>query len=308
LSFPDGERYLGGTQDNGTVLGSDESGGDGWRPIFGGDGGYVAIDPTDTQTLYLETQWANIVKSVDGGSRFVRATRGLDPVVSDILGPDANFLFVTPLVMDPGHPQRLWTGGEFIYRTDDGAGQWTKASAALPDGGLVSGIAIASEDGNRVAIGTNRGNILINSRALQGTAATVWQSRRPRDGWVTSVTFDPQDADVVYATYGNFGGQHVFRSTDGGASWHSIDGGGDDGLPDIPVHSIVVDPDDPERLYLGTDIGVLVSVEGGHRWMVEETGFGAAVTEWLSLIRDTSGRTRLFGFTHGRGAWRVDVR
>jgi hypothetical protein len=306
--FPDGERYLGGTQDNGTVLGSDESGGDGWRPIFGGDGGYVAIDPTDTQTLYLETQWANIVKSVDGGSRFVRATRGLDPVVSDILGPDANFLFVTPLVMDPGHPQRLWTGGEFIYRTDDGAGQWAKASAALPDGGLVSGIAIASEDGNRVAIGTNRGNILINSRALQATAATVWQSRRPRDGWVTSVTFDPQDADVVYATYGNFGGQHVFRSTDGGASWHSIDGGGDDGLPDIPVHSIVVDPDDPERLYLGTDIGVLVSVGGGHGWMVEETGFGAAVTEWLSLIRDTSGRKRLFAFTHGRGAWRVDVR
>lgn len=79
-------------------------------------------------------------------------------------------------------------------------------------------------------------------------------------------------------------------------------------LPDIPVHSLVVDPDDPSRLYVGTDLGVLVSVDACVQWMVEETGFGAAVTEWLSLVRDTSGRKRLFAFTHGRGAWRVDIR
>ena len=42
--------------------------------------------------------------------------------------------------------------------------------------------------------------------------------------------------------------------------------------------------------------------------MVEATGFGPAVTEWLALVRDSSGRTRLFAFTHGRGAWRVDLR
>jgi hypothetical protein len=308
IPFPDGERYFGGTQDNGTILGTDETGGDGWQPIFGGDGGYVAVDPTDTRTLYLETQWANIVKSVDGGSRFVRATRGLDPVMSDNLGPDANFLFVTPLVMDPANTQRLWTGGDFIYRTDDGAAQWTKASAVLPGGGLVSAIAVGPGDGNTVAIGTSKGDILVNGRALQTAAGSVWPGSRPRDGWVTSVAFAPDDTGIIYATYGNFGGEHVFRSTDGGLSWRSIDGSDADGLPDIPVHSIVVDPDDPERLYLGTDIGVLVSIEGGQRWMVEETGFGAAVTEWLTLIRDTSGRKRLFAFTHGRGVWRVDVR
>ena len=38
--FPDGKRYLGGAQDNGTVLGSDDQRPDGWRPIFGGDGGF----------------------------------------------------------------------------------------------------------------------------------------------------------------------------------------------------------------------------------------------------------------------------
>ena len=68
---------------------------------------------------------------------------------------------------------------------------------------------------------------------------------------------------MVYATYGNFGGAHVFRSIDNGETWQSLDGSGPTGLPDIPVHSIVVDPDDRQRLYLGTDLGVMVSIDGG---------------------------------------------
>jgi hypothetical protein len=74
------------------------------------------------------------------------------------------------------------------------------------------------------------------------------------------------------------------------------------------VHSIVVDPDDRQRLYLGTDLGVMVSIDGGQTWMTEETGFGPAVTMWLSLIRTPAGQKQLFAFTHGRGAWRVSLR
>lgn len=42
--FPDGRQFFGGTQDNGTVLGTAGGGIDGWRQIFGGDGGHVAVD------------------------------------------------------------------------------------------------------------------------------------------------------------------------------------------------------------------------------------------------------------------------
>ena len=48
-------------------------------------------------------------------------------------------------------------------------------------------------------------------------------------------------------------------------------------------------------------------LDAGVSWMVETTGFGAAVTEWLTVMSDTSGRKRLFAFTHGRGVWRVDL-
>ena len=112
---------------------------------------------------------------------------------------------------------------------------------------------------------------------------------------------------MLYATYGNFGGSHVYRSENGGVSWTSLDGAGEGRIPDIPTHSVVVDPDDSARLYLGTDVGVLVSLDRGATWMVEETGYGRAVTEWITLSRDAQGRKWLFAFTHGRGVWRVRV-
>jgi photosystem II stability/assembly factor-like uncharacterized protein len=307
LPYPDGLRVLGGAQDNATLLGSDQAGVNGWRTAFGGDGGYVAVGP-DPAVIYAESQWANIVRSSDGGVRFTSAIAGLDPVVSSTLGPDANYLFVAPFVMDPNNAARLWVGGEFLYRTTNSAVSWAKASTAMPDGGLVSTIAIHAADSDRVLAGTHKGHIVSSKTALSTTAATAWETTRPREGWVTSVTFDPKNSATIYATYGNFGGAHVYRSLDAGGVWESIDGTGTGALPDIPAHCLVVDPDDSARLYLGTDLGVFASLDGGRQWLVEETGFGPAVTEWLALWRDASGRKRLFAFTHGRGVWRVELR
>ncbi|HEX8031442.1 MAG TPA: hypothetical protein VF491_23395, partial [Vicinamibacterales bacterium] len=59
--------------------------------------------------------------------------------------------------------------------------------------------------------------------------------------------------------------------------------------------------------YLGTDLGVMVSLDAGRTWMSEETGFGPAVTMWLSIVKATDGQKLLFAFTHGRGAWRVRI-
>jgi hypothetical protein len=306
--FPDGTQYLAGTQDNGTLLGSDGAGPDGWRMVFGGDGGFTAVHPTETDTWLLETQWTgNLARTTNGGDTLFQSRSGLDPVMASGLGPQGNFLFVTPFTHDPAS-NAIWLGGEFLYRGGNFGQSWGKAlSSHAPAGGRISAIAVSPRANGTVFAGTDQGHILRTTNGTDSVAAIAFTTTQPRQGWVTSIAVDPSSG-AVYATYGNFGGAHVFRSVDNGITWHNLDGSGASGLPDIPVHSIVVDPGDRRRLYLGTDLGVMVSIDGGATWMSEETGFGPAVTMWLSVIRTPAGRTQLFAFTHGRGVWRVTLR
>ncbi|MBI3106688.1 MAG: hypothetical protein HYY95_14160, partial [Candidatus Rokubacteria bacterium] len=273
-----------------------------WRwiratPILGGDGGYVAVDPGNTSILYAENTGLSIQKSTDGGANFADATSGITE------SPD-DFLFIAPFTMDPGNSQRLWTGGFYLWRTTNGAASWSRASAITAGGGSVSAIAVAPTDGNRVLAGMSDGIIHRTAVGLSANAGTVWPNVQPRTGYVSSLAFDPSNADLAYATYSTFGGTHVWKSLDGGASWAGIDGAGTSAIPDIPVHSIVVDPTTPSRLYVGTDLGVFVSRDGGGSWAVENTGFANVITEALA-VGNVGATASIFAFTHGRGAWRV---
>ncbi len=284
---PDGKRFLGGAQDNGSILGRVEDGRDGWRMLYGGDGGYVAIDPRNPNNIYVESQGANIQRSTDGGVSFMGATKGL----SD------QFLFIAPIAIDPNEPTRLWIGGSRLWRTEDGAANWNASSGGLE--GKVTAIAIAPGRSERVLVGTNSGHVYRSDAAL---TSMEWRPVRPRDGWLSWVEFDPSDSSVAYLTYAGFGGPHVWKSTDAGAMWSPIDSD----LPDIPVHSIAIDPARRERLYLGTDLGVLVSLDGGAHWQVENTGFAAVVTEAVFIGEGARGPA-VYAFTHGRGAWRAEL-
>lgn len=290
--FPNGREYIAGAQDNGTLLGRDDQGANGWTPIAGGDGSYVAINPLLPSTFYVSSQVANILKTEDGGATFKKATTGLAD----------DFLFITPLMLDPGAPQVLWTGGRKLWRTDNAGATWTAASTTL-GAGRVSAIAVS---GSRALAGTSNGFIYRNDDARAATPATAWPGVQPREGFVSSITHHPLDANVVYATFAGFGGQHVWKSTDGGVSWTPLDGAGDGQIPDIPVHSLVVDPHRPDRLFIGTDLGVMVSIDGGAHWMTEVDGMPKAVTEWLAIAATPEGRS-LYAFTHGRGVWRADL-
>jgi hypothetical protein len=167
---------------------------------------------------------------------------------------------------------------------------------------------VAPGDSDRVVAGATDGRIYFTDSGTTASGTTSWTLAEPRAGWVTSVTYDATDPSTVYATYGGFGGgAHVFKSVNGGRTWRGIDGTGDTGLPDVPVHAAVVDAGRPQRVYVGTDVGVFVSDSGGDRWAAENTGFGAIVTEWLAPLTAPDGSRWLFAFTHGRGAWKVRV-
>src|SRR5439155_16285897 len=83
-----------------------------------------------------------------------------------------------------------------------------------------------------------------------------------------------------------------------------IDGTGAAALPDIPVFSIIVDPQNTSTLYVASDIGVFISVDGGATWARDDNPFANTVTETLVLDR-SAGQTALIAFTHGRGVWKT---
>jgi hypothetical protein len=305
VMYPDGQTYFGGLQDNGTVRGT-TAGGSLWNSILGGDGGYVAVDPTTagtpaTTVLFAENTGLSIKKSTNGGTSFASSITG-------ITESGGNFSFIAPFIMDPGNPQRLWTGGFAMWRTTNSAGSWTQASLTTCGNESVSAIAVAPTDGNKVLSGMSDGCINRTSIGLTSTSATNWASVTPRNGYVSWLAFHPSNSNIAYATDASFNSvgtdKHVYKSTDSGATWVGIDGAGATGIPDIPVHTIVVDPVNTNTLYIGTDLGVFTTTDGGANWMKEITGFANVVTESLK-INSVAGVKSLFAFTHGRGAWRV---
>jgi len=296
--YPGGDRYIAGTQDNGTVLGVDVLGHDGWTFVWGGDGGYTAVDPLSPNVVYAESQRFGFAKSYDGGRTYRDAVNGID---------ENGFLFITPFTMDLNEPQRLWTGGYRLWRTDNAASLWEPASKSPIGPGQISAIAVAPGNSQKVVAGSSEGDVYRSLNAVWTSAVSTWGSTRPRAGFVSSLVFEPDSQSVVYATYAGFGGDHVWRSEDLGQTWEPLDGTGSASLPDIPVHSVVIDPENTRRIYLGTDLGVFTSGNGGRTWEVENTGFANAVTEWLAIGDGPGDRPVLFAFTHGRGAWRVDL-
>ena len=285
--FPGGQRYFGGAQDNSTPMGADAQGVNGWTTEFGGDGGYVAIDPVDPSVIYGEAQRAQILKAVN-----LRVTADLSP-------PDGDFLFIAPFMLDPNQHDRLWLGGGLTLMRRDR--NYVDVTTKLD--GHVTALDVAPGNSNRVLAGTESGTIYRNDAALSATRTTVWKSAKPRDGWVSSLTFDPANTNIAYATYANFGGgAHVWKTTDAGATWTPLDGAGIGALPDIPAHNLVLGTG---SMYLGTDLGIFLSLDGGNLWFADSS-FPRVITEKLVLAQTARGRA-LFAFTHGRGAWRADL-
>jgi hypothetical protein len=246
--------------------------------------------------------------------------------------------FVTPLEMDPLHSNVIWTASNQVFRSIDAANEWKPASdmftAALygdEDSETVSSIGVSPLDSNLVVAGTeyredqnnvgHGGWVHVSKVAGSGTEQTHWSRSRPRIGWVSSISFDPHNADVVYVTYSSFNSiterGHIFRSKNkADAPWEALDGpcvhmdssaepcnSDPSSIPDIPAHTLVVDPSNSNRLWVGTDIGIFTSLDAGGTWKQENSGFRVPVSK---LMIDAQ-RKFLYAFTHGRGVWKVAI-
>ena len=297
IDYQNPNRLYGGTQDNGTlrtVTGDPDD----WERIFGGDGFYVVVDPTDSNTIFCEYQWGNAYRSNDFGYSWTWALSGVDD--------NDRRNWSSPIVMDPSDPATLYFGTYRVWKTTDQGDSWTAISGDLTNGGVgsfgtVTTIAVAPTDPDVILAGTDDSHVWITQN---GGANWNDVSGSLPDRWVTRVAFDPTDADVACVTFSglrwneNIG--YVYRTDDAGATWTDMTGN----LPGAPVNALVVDPDHPGIVYVGSDVGCFFTVDGGTSWNIVGTGLPAVPVYDLKVHGPT--RTLVAG-THGRSIHSIDL-
>jgi hypothetical protein len=125
---PDGSVVIGGTQDNSTVVYTPSGGSSGWTQPHTGDGGYCAVDYDNPQIMYWETQNQRVRKSTDGGASASLAINGLTDAGNKDDAPG-----VAPLVMDPVDSSVLYSGSKSLWRTTNGASNWSEIRGRVAD-------------------------------------------------------------------------------------------------------------------------------------------------------------------------------
>jgi photosystem II stability/assembly factor-like uncharacterized protein len=279
---------LGGTQDNGTL---EFAGEPAWDQVLGADGGFTAIDFSNPNFAYAETQWTE--NSNFSGPRR-RDFPGQGFGARKVLGIDVadRALFIPPLVMDPVDPAVLYFGTYRVYRTSNRADLWAAISGDLArtSNGRVSAIAAAESDRNLLYAGTNDGNLHVSE-----DGGANWDRRTGGlpDRAVTDIAVDATDARTAIMTVSGFGTGHVFRTSDAGRSWIDISAN----LPDAPVNAVVMSPCLGGLTYIGTDLGVFRS-NGSGAWTPFNDGFPNVAVFDLAYSRTTG---LLVAATHGRG-------
>ncbi len=284
------DTVIGGTQDNGTLRWTAALGYDGWRQMYGGDGGFCASDQTNSNYHYGEYVRLTIHRSTNGG----QSASNIHSGIADA-GSAANF--IAPFVLDPNDQARLLAGGASLWRTNNARASTVSWSAIKPSiGSNISAIAVVVGDANQIWVGHNNGNVY---RTTNGTAATPTWTRVDTTSpalpnrLVTRITIDPANAQRVFVTFGGFATDNLWETTDAGATWRALPG-----LPSAPVRDVELAPHRGDWLYAATEVGLLVSENNGTTWTSAATPANVSIDEtfWADGF--------LYLATHGRGIWR----
>ncbi|MGA2591497.1 MAG: sialidase [Bryobacteraceae bacterium] len=331
VSADNAEPYhvYGGLQDNSCwVADSSYPGGvsnSRWENIFGGDGFWVWEDPADPTYIYAEAQGGELGRL----NRYTHETRSIKPYAR-YGEKKLRFNWNTPLQISPNEKGTIYVGAQYLFRSRDHGQSWDRISPDLTtndpekqkqeeSGGVtvdnsvaemhttIYSISESPKNGQVIWVGTDDGNVQITRDGgghwtnvignVPGIGKASWVS------WVEASRFAE---GAAYATFDRhwYGDKqpYLYKTTDYGRSWTllPVQQSGIRGY----AHVIKEDTVNPNLLFLGTEFGLWISVDGGQRWAQYKGGNFPAVA-----VRDIVVHPRtsdLILATHGRGIWIVD--
>jgi photosystem II stability/assembly factor-like uncharacterized protein len=281
----------GGLQDNGSWRAPSQSAngienGD-WRNVGGGDGFWVQPDAEDHEIVYSEYQGGHVsrvnVKTNQWQDIQPKAGEG---------DPKFRFNWNTPIVKSPTNKKCLYMAAQFLFKTENRGITWTKISPDLTtndpnklkqdeSGGLTNDntsaenhctiftIAESPLDENMIWVGTDDGNLqltLDGGKTWSNLANNYKQCGVPAQTWVSSIQPSRYNKNVVYVTFDNhmYGDVKTYTamSTDMGKTWKMFTS------PEFKGYAqkILEDPVSDKLLFLGTEMGLYVSIDGGNNW------------------------------------------
>jgi photosystem II stability/assembly factor-like uncharacterized protein len=280
--------------------------------------GRIVVDPKDANVVYVAAlghQYGpnaerGVFKSTDGGRTW-----------SKVLYRDENTGAID-LAMDPSNPNVLYASlwqtrrppwnvyppsngpGSGLYKTTDAGKTWTHITGHGFPGGVLGhiGISVSPANPNRVytIVDTNQDKTGGIYRSDDGGA--MWthtdnDGRIWKRGWYFGqITADPKNADEVYVM-----NTSTYRSTDGGRSFIAIKGapGGDD------YHALWIDPNDSSRMILGSDQGVVVSLDNAKTW---SSWYNQSTAQIYHVVTDNRFPYWVYGAQQDSGAIAVPSR
>jgi photosystem II stability/assembly factor-like uncharacterized protein len=319
---------FGGMQDNGSWRGPGvvwENGGIRnyhWNEVDFGDGFDTRPDPKDSMAGYAMSQ--------EGYLRRFNLRTGVRKDIRPS-APSAEvelrFNWNSGLAVDPFEPATLYYGSQFVHRSTDRGESWSVISGDLTandperqkqaeSGGLTPDVTGAENFATVITIapspvergvlwvGTDDGRIQVTR-----DGGKSWSSVEdglggvPAGTWVPAIEASPHDGGTAFVVLDNHRRSdwkpYVYRTTNYGRSWKSLASGNLRGY----ALSILQDPVDPDVLFLGTEFGLYLSLDGGGSWLPWK--HGVPTVSVMDLALQPRENDLVVG-THGRGAYVID--
>jgi hypothetical protein len=307
----------GGGQDNGHARGKAGEWTDRWHLFKGGDGGFCAVDPTDPNYFYGEYIYLEIGRSTDEGQTATDIFGGIgdagipppwhdDPDLKPE-NPDvpAKANFIAPFILDPNNPNTMLAGGSNLWRslnvktTYVSNITWSICMTNPGNGTFISAIAVQQGNSDIAWVGFNNGDVYMTTNGTDDnptwTRKDLGTPNLPNRK-CQRLAIDATDPNIVYASFGGFNTNNLYRSADGGVTWSNIA----TALPVAPVNTIVIAPWNHNYLYVGTEVGIFASEDAGATWSAANEGPANVRTDELFWLRNY-----LHAATYGRGMFRI---
>ncbi|WP_338813884.1 T9SS type A sorting domain-containing protein [Bernardetia sp. Wsw4-3y2] len=302
---PTQDKYLGGTQDNGSLLSISQDGdaSTDYKEVYGGDGMECVWHATNPNLMLVSYVNNDIGRSTDGGNSVSFSSTG----ISD--KDDDNAPFVTRLGYSPVAPDVVFAVGKSGVFKSTNFGQTWKAKPIGDEiwnyNGSTTNIFPSLCDQNIVWAGSgmSQNRTMFLSKDGGETFSPVPNSINI--GVSSGFATNPENRNEAYMLFGQAGVGKIWRTKNLGQSWEDISGFGQNttsskGFPDVVPFSMVVKGD---TLLVGTEIGIMASYDDAASWSLVPNF--PAVAVFSLVVKENDGQ--LVIGTHGRGIWSSDI-